>query len=264
MRATYSSRPDSTRAPARRRAVSFALTIVAHILIILLLLHLTPTAVVPRKPDARPAAFQLLPDPQAAPIPSPRVPRVAKVKQPSGGAAPRAPRPPAPPTAPPSTQPPSAFPAMLGGRELFQAADVAKLPAHPEDRQLAGGDSDGAGQGQGKDSGSTYGPGAGPGGERLYNADWYPRPPSHAEIAGYMPPSGAPMGSWAEIACRTIENYHVENCRSLGESPVGSGLARAMREAAWQFRVRPPRVGGKAMVGAWVRIRIDFTEKGGD
>lgn len=262
MRSSYSSRPDSNRAPKSRRVASFALTIAAHVLLLLLLLRLAPAPPPPRQTDARPKAFRMLPDPEAAPTPSPKSPRVAKVKQPSGGAAPRAPRPPAPPTTPPSTEPPAAFPAMLGGRDLFQAADVAKLPSHADERQLAGGDGDGAGSGQGKNSGSAYGPGAGPGGERLYNAEWYPRPPSHAEIAGYMPSTGAPLGSWAEIACRTIENYHVENCRSLAESPVGSGLARAMREAAWQFRVRPPRVGGKALVGAWVRIRIDFTKTG--
>ena len=65
------------------------------------------------------------------------------------------------------------------------------------------------------------------------------------------------------ITCKTIANYQVENCRSLGESPVGSGLSRAMRQSAWQFRIRPPRINGKPMIGAWVKIRIDFTQ-GGD
>ena len=83
------------------------------------------------------------------------------------------------------------------------------------------------------------------------------REPSNAELRTYLPRDVGP-GSWALIACQTIAHDHVENCAQLGESPRGSGLSKAMRLAAWQFRVRPPRVDGKPMVGAWVRIRIDF------
>ncbi len=110
---------------------------------------------------------------------------------------------------------------------------------------------------QSGNSASSYGPGEGPGGAQLFNAEWY-REPGHAALAGYIKHE-VPPGAWAMIACKTIEDYHVENCQQLGESPEGSGLSRALREAAWQFLVRPPRINGKAQIGAWVRIRFDFT-----
>ena len=260
MRSAYHPSSSKTRVSTRRRSAAFVLTVIAHILIILLLLRLAPSAVV--KPEERrdPVTFQMAPD-QSTPTPAKRTPSPTKQKRASGGspprAAPRAESAQAPP-APPKSPPPLPI-KMLGGMEMFDAADISKMPAHPED-QLAGGDG-GSGTGKGQDSGSAYGPGEGPGGQRLYNAEWY-REPTHAELAEFLP-NGAPPGGWALIACKTIANYQVENCRSLGESPVGSGLSRAMRQSAWQFRIRPPRINGKPMIGAWVKIRIDFTQ-GGD
>ncbi|MDB5724842.1 MAG: hypothetical protein JWQ16_1596 [Novosphingobium sp.] len=134
-------------------------------------------------------------------------------------------------------------------RDEFAAADISKMG-----KPAASGSSE-AGSGQG--SATAYGPGEGPGGAKLYNAQWY-REPTNAEMATYMPQHNV-EGGWAVIACRTEERYHVSDCRELGESPRGSGLSRALRQAAWQFLVRPPRIDGKPIIGAWVRIRFDFT-----
>jgi protein TonB len=62
------------------------------------------------------------------------------------------------------------------------------------------------------------------------------------------------------IACQTVARYHVDNCEEIGET-LGSGYGRAVREAAFQFLVIPPRVGGRTLVGAWVRIRIDLHDR---
>ncbi len=129
-------------------------------------------------------------------------------------------------------------------RQEMASADIGKMV-----RPAAG--STGAG------SGKTFGPGEGPGGVQLLRAQWH-REPFDAELSTYMPRRAFPPGSWATIACRTIEHYHVEDCRELSESPPGSGLSRALRQAAWQFLVRPPRVDGKAQLGTWVSIRFDF------
>jgi len=106
----------------------------------------------------------------------------------------------------------------------------------------------------------TYGPGGGPNGARLYAAAWY-REPSNAELRPFLT-GASPEGAWATIACQTVERYHVENCQELDEYPLGSGLARGLRRAAWQFLVQPPRVDGKPQLGVWVRIRFDFTKNG--
>ena len=112
----------------------------------------------------------------------------------------------------------------------------------------------------GRSDGDSEEVGRGPHGEILYAAEWA-RHPTDAELAGYLP-RNAPDG-WGLIACRTIPDNRVDDCVELGQSPPGSHLASAVRQAAWQFRVRPPRKGGRPMVGEWVRILIDYERVGG-
>lgn len=96
--------------------------------------------------------------------------------------------------------------------------------------------------------------GTGPHGEVLYAAEWA-RHPTNAELGGYLP-SHAPDG-FGLIACKTIPDDRVDDCVELDQTP-GSHLASAVRQAAWQFRVRPPRKNGVPLIGSWVRIRIDY------
>lgn len=113
----------------------------------------------------------------------------------------------------------------------------------------------------------TYGPvdtgvpgdskrlGSAPNGQPMYAAAWY-REPYDSELAGYLSTADGP--GWALIACRTAPDYRVEDCVGLGEYPQGSQIERAVLAAAWQFKVRPPRVGGVSKIGEWVRIRIEY------
>jgi protein TonB len=97
--------------------------------------------------------------------------------------------------------------------------------------------------------------GTAPDGAPMYAAAWY-REPTHQELAGYLSTATGP--AWGLIACKTVADYRVEDCVGLDEYPEGSHMLRAVLAAAWQFRVRPPRVGGVSQVGDWVRIRIDY------
>ena len=144
----------------------------------------------------------------------------------------------------PSLAPPSEKPWIEMSKAEMAAADVRNLP------KVA------AGSG----AGDSEEVGRGPNGEVLYAAEWARRP-TNTELGGYLP-RNAPEG-WGQIACRTVSGNRVEDCIEMGQSPRGSRLASAVRQAAWQFRVRPPRKNGRPLVGSWVQIRIDYYSAGG-
>jgi protein TonB len=122
-------------------------------------------------------------------------------------------------------------------KEELAAADISKLAATGS---ASSGDSEAVGRG--------------PNGEVLYAAQWA-RKPTDAEISGYWPQH---VTGWGLVACKTIPGDRVEDCMELDQSPPGSHLASAVRQAAWQFRVRPPRKNGRELIGAWVRILIEI------
>jgi protein TonB len=128
-------------------------------------------------------------------------------------------------------------------KDELAAADIRNLPK--------------AGSGSAGDSEIV---GTGPHGEVLYAAEWA-RHPTDAELGGYLP-ANAPDG-FGLIACRTIPGDRVDDCIELDQEPRGSHLASAVRQAAWQFRIRPPRKNGVPLVGSWVSIRIDYERAGG-
>ncbi len=220
-------------ATARRRLVAAALVIAIEALIIVALILLGAPQETPRHMSSDLVALTLS---------APKATLAKATRSPSPSSRPRA----MPPKkkAPELPVQPKPTPNMVVvSKEDFAASDIGKL-------KPAGG----AG------SKAAYGPGEGPGGKTLYPAEWYVEPGRNA-LAPYLK-GNVPKGSWAMIACHTIERYHVDNCYGLGESTPG--LSSALRQAAWQFLVRPPRVDGRPMIGAWVRIRFDFTEEAAD
>jgi protein TonB len=137
---------------------------------------------------------------------------------------------------------------MIVSKEVYAASDISKL----------GSNSPGAATAQASSPGDSERVGTGPNGEALYAAEWV-REPTHQELSFYLPKRMPEGGGWGLVACRTAARNRVEDCVELGNSPPGSRLGSAVRQAAWQFLVRPPRIGGRPQVGGWVRIRIDYS-----
>ncbi|EQB33169.1 hypothetical protein [Sphingobium ummariense] len=232
----------------RERLGGAAFALVFNLLLLLALLTMAPKVLEPPQDPRNPVTFEMAPAPKAAQEEA-KAEKSEERRQerpaPERREAEPVIRPPQPVEKP--VEQPSPFPFLSLNREQMASADIGRMPKK--------GPGEGS-SGQG-DSAAVVGPGEGPGGVQLFEAEWYRRP-SHAELAPYLP-ADAPARGWGLVACKTVDRYHVENCQTLGESPLGSGFARAVRLAAWQFLVLPPRVNGKVMVGSWVRIRIDYT-----
>ncbi len=164
-----------------------------------------------------------------------------------------------PPVPVPSTAPVQPAPPIITiSRSQMAEFDISRLPRQPDPATAppkAYGPVDTGVSGDSKRVGSA------PNGQPMYAAAWY-REPYDSELAGYLSTADGP--GWALIACRTAPDYRVEDCVGLGEYPQGSRLERAVLAAAWQFKVRPPRVGGVSKIGEWVRIRIEYGLKGRD
>jgi len=225
----------------RDRSAAIGLTVALHIGLLLVLLWLTPD-MIPFRMEASGLSTFDLPAGKKAGSPKEQS-KQAKQKKTAKRSVPPTPMEKTP--VPPSQV---EAPSMIHlSPEDFAASDIGKMKG----RQASGGT-------PGQDSAAVYGPGEGPGGAQLYNAQWY-REPTSTELGGYLP-ADMPRNGYGLIACQTIEDFHVDHCRVLGERPLGSGLGQAVRRAAWQFRVIPPRINGRAQLGAWVRIRIDYIE----
>jgi hypothetical protein len=241
----------------RRRTFGVIATLVVEALLILAFLSLTLQTAGPKAERRGLSAFSLEGAEEAAPADAAKNDAASPVTK----SAPRNILPPIPkpvlPSANPLKTPPPSPDFIKVSKSEYDAMDLSKIPSNGG-AGAAGATGSGSGQGQGAGSKGPIGPGAGPGGAQLYPVAWY-REPYDSELAPYLAAAkSVPAGASAEIACRMIENYHVENCQILNENPRGTGLAKALRLAAWQFLVRPPRIDNKPQLGVWVRIRFDF------
>ncbi len=239
------SGPD--HAEARRRATSLAITIFVHLLLLLMLIRLAPPFAKMADHGKQLLSFNTAPDEQEQ---TTQTKSASKTHQNKATTAP-----PTPNVPPPKIQlQDKAAPWVLTpGLEKFDVRQVppsqkpSQSPSDASASDEASGDSD-------SDRPVAYGPG----GQPLYDAQWF-REPTEAELAFYLK-KARPGPGYAVIGCQMIARNHVTNCFPIEES-LGSGLARAMVDASWQFLVIPPRIGSRQELGTWVRIRFTWRDE---
>jgi protein TonB len=248
---------DRLRTGAGSRAAGICLALLIEVLLLLALLSLNRAQ--PGREDKAATVVSLKVDDVSEEVPEVSTPKPEQRAEEQPPAperpAPEQPLPPRPaePLPRPPVQPkaaplvPAPLPPLL---ELPPSAALRPNPASPPKR--AYGPPDKGGSAASRDSERV---GTAPNGEPLYAAAWY-REPSLAQMRGYLSTASGP--GWGLIACRTAPDYRVEDCVGLDEYPQGSQMMRAVLAAAWEFKVQPPRLGGRPLIGSWVRIRIDY------
>ncbi|MCT2557445.1 hypothetical protein N0B51_00475 [Tsuneonella sp. YG55] len=235
-----------------RRAGSMGLALLLEAGLLLLLLTLGKGITGPRAPAEALTTIDFAPD-----QPTPETPEEPQKDAAAPTALPRAqptPEPdrPTPPVPLPPVQPPAAA--------LSPKVEPAPAPETPKIRAVVRNDGGPAGPAHRALAGDSQLVGSGPNGEPVYAARWY-REPYPDELRGYLSTATSP--GYALINCRTVPDFKVDSCVLVDEYPGNAGLGRAVLAAAWQFKVRPPQVGGRVMVGEWVRIRITYDLKRG-
>lgn len=253
------ARVDARWPGLRRRVGGLALALGIELALFLALLTLGPGAGKREAPAALTtidfAPEQVAPDQPPQPeqeAPPTALPRAVPAPQPEVVPVEVQPR----PTSEPIPLPPPATIIPVSPRQ-----EAAPAPSTAKARAVVRDDMQGPiGPPNRPSSGDSQRVGSRPGGEPVYGARWY-REPTDSELRGYLSTASGP--GWALITCKTAPGYRVEDCELEDEYPSGSQIGRAVLAAAWQFKVRPPQVGGRVLVGEWVRIRISYEQRRG-
>jgi hypothetical protein len=249
--------PERLRESLGRRGAAFFLALAIELLLALLLLWIAP--VLPeKKPPPKTTVFGIE-TPRGAEDEPEKTPQKARARSAAREKAevpqPKPPEtPPPPPVVVPNDSSPPSFVRLT--RRDYAASDIAKMESAPAAASADAGDA-AKSSGGGSAGDSEVATAKGKNGEKLYVAEWV-REPTHAELQPYISQYRARTSGFGEVACRTVARNRVEDCYEIGETR-GSGLAGSVRQAAFQFLVRPPRVGRVLKVGEWVLIRIDYT-----
>ena len=248
----YSEQTDWDRETIRRRGIGLTIALLLEALVIIAILSLGMRSGGPQASKRGLSTFSLEAESESASADKSDT-ETPVTKEQQRTINPPIPKPLLPPVNPVRAPPPSPEFIKVSKSE-FDAMDLSKLPSSGS---AGAGDSKGSGQG----NKGMMGPGLGPGGAQLYPVAWL-REPYDAELAPYLAAvKRIPPGASADIACRMAEHNRIENCQIIGENPRGTGLAKALRLAAWQFLVKPPRIDNKPQLGVWVRIHFDFGTK---